>query len=99
VSANVREGDLVYRYGGEEFAVLLPGAELDEARAVVERVRVAVAQSPFRQGDTVLPPVTVSVGVSSTPPVDGPAMVRTADGALYAAKSNGRNRVEICPPL
>ncbi len=95
ISANVRSVDLVYRYGGEEFAVLLPGADLDDAVEVVERVRAAIAASPLpgMPAETV-PPVTVSVGVSVTPPADGAAMVRAADGALYAAKSGGRNRVE-----
>lgn len=97
IAANVREGDLVYRYGGEEFAILLPDTSLDEAHAVLDRIRVAVAAAPLRHGSTDLPAVTVSVGLSGTPPVDGPSILRTADGALYAAKSNGRNRVEICP--
>lgn len=95
ISANVRSGDLVYRYGGEEFAVLLPGADLDDAVEVVERVRAAIAASPLPgMSPETVPPVTVSVGVSVTPPADGAAMVRAADGALYAAKSGGRNRVE-----
>ncbi|MFN8021715.1 MAG: GGDEF domain-containing protein [Acidimicrobiales bacterium] len=99
IAANVREGDLVYRYGGEEFAVLLPGAELDEALRVVERVRAAVAVTPLvGEAYAAVPPVTVSVGVSATPPVDASAMVRLADGALYAAKSGGRNRVETGAP-
>ncbi len=95
ISATVRSGDLVYRYGGEEFAVLLPGADLDDAVEVVERVRAAIAASPLPGvSPETVPPVTVSVGVSVTPPADGAAMVRAADGALYAAKSGGRNRVE-----
>ncbi|MCX6521562.1 MAG: GGDEF domain-containing protein [Actinobacteria bacterium] len=95
ISANVRSGDLVYRYGGEEFAVLLPGADLDDAIEVVERVRAAIAASPLPgMAPETVRPVTVSVGVSVTPPADGAAMVRAADGALYAAKSGGRNRVE-----
>ena len=95
ISATVRSGDLVYRYGGEEFAVLLPGADLDDAVEVVERVRAAIAATPLPGvSPQTVPPVTVSVGVSVTPPADGAAMVRAADGALYAAKSGGRNRVE-----
>jgi diguanylate cyclase (GGDEF)-like protein len=99
IAANVREGDLVYRYGGEEFAVLLPGAELHEALEVVERVRVVIAATPL-PGPTLasVPPVTVSIGVSVTPPADGAAMVRAADGALYGAKSGGRNRVHSFVP-
>ena len=97
IAANVRQGDLVYRYGGEEFAVLLPDAPLDDAWRVVERVRLAVAASPIvtdgAAGAPAVPAVTVSVGVSATPPVDAAAMVRLADGALYDAKTGGRNRV------
>jgi len=99
ICANVRTGDLVYRYGGEEFAVLLPGAELDDAVPIVERVRAAIAMTPLPgDGLASVAPVTVSVGVSVTPPADGTAMVRAADGALYAAKSGGRNRVETVAP-
>jgi diguanylate cyclase (GGDEF)-like protein len=99
ISASVRVGDLVYRYGGEEFAVLLPGADLEDAVGVAERVRSAIASSPL-PGDALagVAPVTVSVGVSMTPPADAAAIVRGADGALYAAKSGGRNRVEVFAP-
>ncbi len=95
IAAHVRAGDLVYRYGGEEFAVLLPDAELVDAIEVVERVRSAIAASPLPgPAYASVPAVTVSVGVSATPPIDSSAMVRSADEALYAAKAAGRNRVE-----
>ncbi len=95
IAAHVRAGDLVYRYGGEEFAVLLPDADLVDAIEVVERVRSAIAASPLAgPAYASVPAVTVSVGVSATPPIDSSAMVRSADEALYAAKAAGRNRVE-----
>ncbi len=95
IAAQVRTGDLVYRYGGEEFAVLLPDADLSDAIEIVERVRLAIAATPLPgEAYASVPAVTVSVGVSATPPVDGDAMVRSADQALYVAKSAGRNRVE-----
>jgi diguanylate cyclase (GGDEF)-like protein len=86
-----RGGDLAFRYGGEEFLVLLPGADLNGAIAAAERVRVAAAEDS--RG---LPPFTVSGGVALCDPADGrdpEPLLRRADAALYLAKRAGRNRI------
>ncbi|MFO0607530.1 MAG: sensor domain-containing diguanylate cyclase [Polyangiales bacterium] len=87
------EGALVGRFGGEEFAVALPGVELDAARAAAERIRAAVAASAVATERGELG-VTVSVGVAD----DGGAsaledVLRRADDRLYEAKHEGRDRV------
>lgn len=78
------------RYGGDEFAVLLPGSDLAGARSVAHKLRKAVAAHPFGN----LPPVTVSIGTAGLRP-DRPAatLLDEADQALYAAKLAGRDRV------
>ena len=90
-----REIDRVGRYGGEEFLVLLPAANLDDAVAFAERVREAVAARAFAyDGGEVRR--TVSIGVSAWPHPDlrhQEALVKAADDALYVAKETGRNRV------
>ncbi len=94
-----RAGDCAARYGGEEFAVLLPGQSATGALAIAETIRLKV------QGWSNDPAVvTVSIGVASVTPVapmDWPGLVSSADKALYAAKSGGRNRcvVATVPPL
>ena len=96
ISASLRAEDTVYRYGGEEFAVLLPGADLEAARQVAERIRHAIESHEFPGGPT--QPggkVTVSIGVSTSPPPDGELMLEAADAALYSAKNQGRNRVVL----
>lgn len=88
----VRDSDLAFRYGGEEFLLLLPGVDLPEAIGVAERVRVAVADD--RRSE--VPPFTVSGGVALCDPADGrdPApLLRRADVALYQAKRAGRDRI------
>jgi diguanylate cyclase (GGDEF)-like protein len=92
----IRETDLLFRWGGEEFVVLLPHTGPGEAPVLAERIRVATAERPFAASDAVPPvSVTVSVGVAFTSswPVDPDALLAAADAACYQAKSRGRNRV------
>lgn len=102
VSDSLRQGlkgqeESLFRYGGEEFLVLLPGVEIHEARAVAERLRVLVhgckIAGPASPNHAV---VTVSCGVAGGRPLsmsDMLEIVGGADAALYAAKRNGRNQV------
>jgi two-component system, cell cycle response regulator len=95
LSEAVREIDLVARWGGEEFIVMLPRAGLEETGIVAERVRKAVAREPLRE-DGVVIPLTVSIGYAVYAD-DGETMdqlFRAADGALLRAKRSGKNRVE-----
>jgi diguanylate cyclase (GGDEF)-like protein len=89
----LREGDLVARFGGEEFGVLLPTMPMQEAILVAERLRAAVAAYPFMVGTRIVR-ITVSVGLASIVGFDEPArVIDTADKAMYRAKRAGRNRV------
>ncbi|MGB7148452.1 MAG: sensor domain-containing diguanylate cyclase [Terriglobales bacterium] len=99
IAAALRPYDSVGRLGGEEFLVLLPSCALSEAAAVAERLRLSVGADKLVVGQLTIP-VTVSVGVSTLegPAADVEAALQTADSALYAAKNNGRNRVEIYDP-
>lgn len=94
-----RGHDMVARFGGEEFAVLLPGADVAGAMRVGENIRRAVeGQRMEHKRSAVGPWVTVSIGVSSRTPHIGETpetMLYDADMAMYAAKQLGRNRVEI----
>lgn len=94
VEGAVRQTDLVFRWGGEEFVVVLPHTEPDEVLAVAERVRTAVAAPPLSVGATAVS-LTTSVGAAWTDrfPVDGEALVRRADAACYRAKAEGGDRV------
>lgn len=97
-SSLLREGDVLFRYGGEEFAVLLPHTALEGALNAAERILSAVAATPFDVAGGVLN-ITASAGVASlTPTGDGPALVAQADVALYAAKNGGRNRAVASGP-
>ena len=92
----LRKIDTVGRVGGEEFAVILPGAELSAAEVFAERLRKTVAGTPMVQEDKVIP-LTVSIGVTGMNAGDASAddaLIR-ADRALYRAKECGRNRVAV----
>ncbi len=90
----LRSFELVYRLGGEEFLVVLPGVELAEGLDVAERLRAAV-ESSMPAGI----PITISLGVSAArgEQVDYDALFKAADTALYAAKRAGRNRAAAAP--
>lgn len=92
-----RPADLVARYGGEEFAVILPNTATGGAGLVAERIRGAVARLQIPHGGSeIADHVTVSLGVATLLPEQGNSpelLVASADGALYRAKHDGRNRI------
>jgi len=89
IRQRLRRGDLAVRYGGDEFVVLLPETDVDSAVMVARDLRRRIEAIPG------LISVTVSIGVagSTRTALDGPALVATADGAMYLAKRAGGNRV------
>ncbi len=89
-----RNEDLVCRFGGEEFVLLLPYTNLEQAAIFAERVREAIASKPVdHYGKSI--PVTLSAGVATYPSGDTlEGLLRRADQAMYRAKEQGRNRVE-----
>ena len=89
LAREVRSKDVVYRYGGEEFCVLLPGSNVDEAMRVAERIRRCTADLAVPVGGN----VTVSVGVAIGVAADVMRTLGEADAALFEAKRGGRNRV------
>lgn len=94
LSEVTREVDVVARYGGEEFALLLPRTGVPGALRLAEKIRDAVAASPFVVDDVPVD-VTISVGVAAYPDhgPTGKEVMRSADQALYEAKAAGRNQV------
>lgn len=95
VRASLRKIDLLFRYGGEEFIVLLPGTGADSARRTAERIRGIVARAEQASEDGRKVKVTISIGGSIYPEhaQNESQLFRTADKALYAAKEEGKNRV------
>ncbi|MBI4285131.1 MAG: diguanylate cyclase [Chloroflexi bacterium] len=90
VKSSIRTIDVASRYGGEEFAIVLPQTRLEDAHVVAERIRKTVESRTISRGM----PVTVSLGVASWP-LDGvmkEEIIARADAALYRAKQSGRNR-------
>lgn len=94
----VRSYDAVGRYGGEEFLIIVPDCDKRCLVASAERLRHAVGDSPIRIGDGETS-VTASLGLASFSVKDGltdcESLIQAADLALYAAKANGRNRIEL----
>ena len=93
----LREGDILLRYGGEEFLVIMPGAPRHDSQFVAERLCRMVEEGKTQCGNQQIS-VTVSVGVASFPETDvtdEKNLISFADSALYEAKDSGRNRVVV----
>jgi diguanylate cyclase (GGDEF)-like protein len=95
IQSQIRGGDLAARIGGEEFAVWLPGADLDTGARIAERIRIRLGTTPWDWNGQSCP-LRASFGVAACPET-GPTLKglpAQADAALYVAKNSGRNRVE-----
>ncbi len=88
----LRDGDVAGRLGGEEFGILLHQIDMESARAVAERLRVAVEQTAMPVGNEVLH-ITISLGLTAVTPDEPSDILSRADEALYRAKNAGRNQV------
>jgi diguanylate cyclase (GGDEF)-like protein len=100
IKGALRQYDSAARFGGEEFALLLPETGLDGAKLVAERLRQAISALAFTGPLSALK-ISVSIGVATIPHSRVHSisdLIRAADDALYAAKRNGRNRVASIPP-
>lgn len=96
----VREGDTIYRYGGEEFLVIMPNTTLEEAAMAANRIRLAIADLRIGIGPgATAPGLTISGGVafSTLARQHWESVLAAADSALYEAKAMGRNRVCVVP--
>lgn len=95
LTENLRDTDMCFRYGGEEFLVLLPNACIDDARLTAEKIRSICESKTYGDGDNAVT-VTVSIGLataSNLKPNVARDLLAYADKALYRAKAEGRNRV------
>jgi diguanylate cyclase (GGDEF)-like protein len=97
IRASARETDMVSRFGGDEFALILPDTGSDGAVAVGERIRDRIAVHTFLEGDGLSIRLTVSVGVATLPDVAASAdgLVQAADEAMYWVKEHGKNGIYV----
>jgi diguanylate cyclase (GGDEF)-like protein len=96
VRHHARDADIAGRYGGEEFAVLLPDTDKEGARTFSERLRVAVeAEVVQHEGQSIQCTISLGVADLATPADDYKHLIEWADQALYASKKNGRNQVSV----
>ncbi len=97
IRSPLRPNDLVARFGGEEFAVLLPETTVTNAKIIAERLRERVSKTdPGMLDNKQLPVVTISLGITGRQPgYSLDMMIAAADVAMYHAKRNGKNRIEI----
>jgi len=99
MNSTIRASDWLGRYGGEEFLVIAPESPGNDAVRMAERLRLALVDNTFTSGELTISP-TMSIGIANTNLIVSPtpeALVRIADAALYRAKENGRNRIEVDP--
>lgn len=97
IRANVREGDLVCRFGGEEMVILMPECDVQDAGARAEKLRGVIRALHVSYGGHTIGPVTASFGVASYPHHGGDetVLIACADKAMYQAKAAGRDRVVV----
>ena len=103
IDSQVRASDVAARYGGEEFVVLLPGTDNSSGVLLAERIRRAIAASPFDLPNGEQVSIAVSIGIAGVQPQPevtdlktvGDALIARADVALYRAKSGGRDQVQV----
>jgi diguanylate cyclase (GGDEF)-like protein len=94
--ATVREVDIASRWGGEEFAIVLPGTDAAGGVRLAERARAAIESHPLRTPDGRSVVLTASFGVAAYPDWNEPGeIIAAADSALYGAKRSGKNRVML----
>lgn len=99
--ASFREADVVCRYGGDEFVLMLPGASLDFARARTEQMQESLRGTTIQYRGRILRALTMSAGLATLPDhgLTGEELLNAADKALYCAKNEGRDRLVIAEPL
>jgi diguanylate cyclase (GGDEF)-like protein len=94
----LRNNELLARFGGEEFAVLCPGASIEEARAVAETIRQAIAHHPFEyEGFPISVTISIGVAITHSSSETPQALLERADQCLYHAKASGRNQTKVSP--
>ena len=96
IRGSARETDIVARFGGDEFALVLPDTGASGARAVAERIRQRIARHDFLAGDGLNIHLTASVGVATLPDVaiGADELVQAADAAMYQVKDRGKNGIQ-----
>jgi diguanylate cyclase (GGDEF)-like protein len=99
----LRANDSAYRYGGEEFTVILPETTGDEAKTVAQRIRASLEAEKYKPVPGKVARITISIGVTQCYPKEElSTFIRRADKAMYLSKENGRNRVSLLlaePPV
>jgi diguanylate cyclase (GGDEF)-like protein len=97
IRSSARETDMIARYGGDEFALLLPDTGSDGAVMVAERIRERIAGHQFLESEGLAVRLTASVGIATLPDVatSVEALVRAADMAMYRVKAAGKNGIDI----
>ena len=103
IKSCLRANDSAYRYGGEEFTVILPETNGEEAKTVAQRIRASLEAEKYTPAPGEVARITISIGVTQCYPNEElSTFIRRADKAMYLSKKNGRNRVSVLlaePPL
>ena len=93
----VRQSDTPCRYGGEEFALILPETGLEQAEKIGERIRRTIEKQNIVTHNNIHLKITASLGIASTDEIQTTDLIMAADQALYRAKENGRNQTATSP--